>query len=556
MCHHPPPFKNDRRSVRPPAKQQMGNSDRMYLAHRLGLLAGLLAFSLASLPADAGQTVLRRPIESEPDTLDPQKTTSGVPIMIDRDLFTGLAVLDAEDKPVPGAAESWDVSADKRVWTFHLRRNAKWSNGDPVTSADFLYSFRRLVDPKTAAADPSALNQVVNYEAIVSGKETDLTKLGVEAPDAYTLKITLNAPRIAFPFLLTSWSLLPLPRGAIEKWGQAWTQPGHLVSNGAYELKSWTPHSDITLTKSPAFYDAAAVRIDEVHYLNVEDPEGALRRYRAGELDWVGLSRNNIAWAKANLADQFHSAPGNEIAFLPINMTKGPLSQDIRLREALNLATDRETLVTKVDPRGEEAAYSIVPPMISGYTPQTMAFKTMSQADRIKRAKELMAAAGYGPDHPLHLTAIYPTQEATRQILLALTAMWKPIGVDLKIDNMEWQVYISTIYQRNYELGIMGEYGSYNDYESALDDYRSDAGQFNAPGYASAKFDDLFHRGGIAQDIETRRDLIQQAERVLIDDYPVIPLDYGVINRAINPKLQGPVATEFYPQTRLLSFKD
>ena len=528
----------------------------MNLARRFGLAASLLVLSLAAPPAHAADSVLRRPIEAEPDTLDPQKTTSVGPITVDRDLLVGLAALDADEKPVPGAAESWDVSADKRVWIFHLRRDAKWSNGDPVTSADFLSSFRRLVDPATAAADPSALNQVVNYQAIVSGKEKDLTKLGVEAPDAYTLKITLNEPRIAFPFLLTSWSLLPLHRASLEHWGKDWTQPGHFVSNGPYVLKSWTPQTELVVTRNPSFYGAAQVKIDEVHFLNAQDQEAALRRYRAGELDWVGLTRNNIAWAKQNLADQFHSAPGNEIAFMPINLVSGPLAQDIRLREALDLATDRETLVTKVDPRGEQAAYSIVPPMIRDYTPQTMGFIAMPQADRLKRAKELMAAAGYGPDHPLNLTVIYPTQDSTRQLLVAISAMWKPIGVALKLDNMEWQVYISAINQRNFQLGIMGEYGSYNDYESALDDYRSDAGQFNSEGYASAKFDDLFHRGGIALDMATRRDLMQQAERTVMDDYAIIPLDYGAINRVINPKLQGPVATEFYPQSRYLSFKD
>jgi len=518
--------------------------------------AGLMAILLASTAAQA-QQVLHRPSESEPDTLDPQKTSSAVPIAIGRDLFAGLAMLDEHEKPVPAAAESWDVSPDKRIWTFHLRHDGKWSNGDPVTSADFLYSFRRLVDPATAAADPSDLNQVVGYDAIISGKEKDLSKLGVEAPDPYTLKITLNQPRIAFPLLLTDWALFPLHRASIEKWGKDWTQPGHLVSNGAYRLKAWTPQTDIVLEKNPLFYDAASVKIDEVHWLNAEDQEAGLRRYRAGELDWMGLTRNNLAWAKQNLADQFHSAPANQHSFMPINMVNGPAAKDIRIREALNLAVDRDVLVTKVDARGELPSYGIIPPVISDYTAQEMPFKSMTQPDRLKKAKELMAAAGYTPEHPLTLTAIYPTQDSTRQLLLAIASMWKPIGVELKLDNMEWQIYISDINQRNYQLGIMGEYGSYNDYESALDNYRSDAGQFNAPGYANPKFDDLFHRGGIASDMATRRDLMQQAERTVLDDYPIIPLEFGVINRVINPKLQGDtVVTEVYPQSRLLSFKN
>jgi len=519
------------------------------------LAAGLFAALLASTGAQA-QQVLHRFDQSEPDSLDPQKTNSLESLSIDRDMFVGLAMLDAHGKPVPGAAESWDIAPDGKTWTFHLRHDDKWSNGDPVTAADFLYSFRRLVDPKTAAEDPSDLKQVVNYEAIISGKETDLTKLGVEAPDPYTLVLHLTEPRIALPFILTDMMLAPLHRASIEKAGDQWTQPGHIVSNGPFVMKAWTPQSEIVLAKNPTFFDAKDVKLDEVHWSVTENLETGLTRYRAGELDYIQLTRVHLAWARENLPDQLRSAPSNSTYLLFFNMVKGDLAKDIRLREAFNLAIDREVLVTKIDPRGEPPAYGMIPPAVSDYTAQSMSFKGMPMADRLKRAKELMTAAGYGPDHPLSLNVIYTTDESNRQNLLAMSAMLKPVGIDLKLQNTEWQVFVSNMNQRNYDVGFFALSGTYDDYENGLDNWRSDAGFANPAGYANPKFDDLFHRGGTATSMATRRDLMQQAEKVMLDDYPIAPLEFGQRNVLVNPKLQGYVTDVIYNQSRYLSFKE
>ncbi len=526
----------------------------------LALTSATLMGLAAALPslAHADPQILHRPNESEPDSLDPQKTTSLYALGIDRDMFMGLVRLDNDEKPVPGLAESWDVSPDGKNWTFHLRHDAKWSNGDPVTADDFVYSFRREVDPKTAAGDPSDLKQVVNYEAILSGKEKDLSKLGVEAPDKYTIKLTLTEPRVVMPLLLTDPYMAALPKATIEKWGDEWVRPEHIVTNGPYRMKSWVPQSEIVLVKDPTFYDAATVKIDEVHWIEASDREAALKRYRGGELDWIGLTRSGLAWARQNAADQLHSAPSNQIGFMPINLTPGhgPLAKDINLREALNLAVDRDILVTKLDPRGQLPAYGLTPPVISNYTPQDMPMKEMTQADRTKRAKELMEAAGYTPEHPLKITVSYPKDESSRQILLGIRAMLQPVGVNVALDNMEWQAYVGVINSGNYDVGYMGASGNYDDYENGLDNYRTDAGNFNWSHYSNPKFDDLFHRGGTATDMATRRELMQEAERTALSDYPVIPLQYGVINRVVNPKLVGLQPSEGMPQTRFLSFKD
>ena len=521
----------------------------------LSLVAAGCAFA-ALLGSAQAATALNRPDEGEPESLDPQKTVSAFPLGIIRDMYTGLITLDNDGKPIPGVAESWDIAPDGKTWTFHLRHDAKWSNGDPVTSEDFLYSFRRLVDPKTAAADPSDLAQVVNYDEIQSGKEKDLTKLGVEAPDKYTFVLHLTAPRLALRFLLTDLQVAPLHRATIEQFGQDWTRPGHTVSNGPYVLKDWVPQDHITLVKNPNFYDAASVKIDEVHWIDGADSEAALKRYRAGELDWVDVRRSHYAWAKANLPDQLHHTPDNEYSFMNINMAKGPLSQDIRLREALNLAIDRETITTKISNTGQTPAYSIMPPVVSDYTPQPMAMKDVPQEERLKRAKELVAAAGYGPDHPLQITVSYPTEENTRQILLAIRQMLQPVGIELTLSNMEWQAYVGVVNQRNFDIGIMGASGPYDDYENGLDNFRSDAGEGNFCGYSSKVFDDLFHRGGTATDINTRRELMQQAEKTLLADYPLVPIYFGTLNRLANPRLLGMDYAIKVPQSRYLSFKE
>ena len=520
-------------------------------------LSSILAAGLALVSVSAqATTVLNRPTEGEPESLDPQKTVSAYPIGIVRDMYMGLVTLTNDGKPAPGVAESWEIAPDGRTWTFHLRHDTKWSNGDPVTSEDFLYSFRRLVDPKTAAADPSDLKQVVNYDAILSGQEKDLTKLGVDAPDKYTLILHLTEPRLALKFLLTDPQLFPLNRASIEKWGNDWTRPGHVVSNGPYLMKDWVPQGQVSLVKNPNFYDAAAVKIDEVNWLIAPEFDAALKRYQAGELDWVEVRRSHYAWAKANMADQLHHANDNSYSFMNINMAKGPLAGDARLREALNLAIDRDILVKKVSPLDQQPAYSITPSVISDYTPQEMPLKSIPQAERTQRAKELVAAAGYTPDKPLKITVSYPTEENTRQILLAIRQMLMPIGIELTLSNMEWQAYVGAVNERNFDIGIMGAVGSYDDYENGLDNFRSDAGEGNYCGYSSKVFDDLFHRGGTATDINTRRELMQQAEKTVLADYAIVPVYFGVLNRLVNPKLQGVLDDTRVPQTRFLSFKE
>ncbi|MEI9985463.1 MAG: peptide ABC transporter substrate-binding protein [Aliidongia sp.] len=514
-----------------------------------------LAVALLLAPAARAEQVLHRPIPSEPESLDPQKTTGAIELSIDRDLFTGLIVLDPHGQPAPGVAESWDESPDHKIWTFHLRKTGKWSNGDPVTAEDFVYGFRRLVDPKTAAADYTDLAEVANAEAIATGKEKDLTKLGVEAVDPYTLRVTLVRPRTILPFILTDEMLSPMPHAAIEKWGNDWTKPEHMVSNGPYMMKDWVPQSHVTLVKNPGFYDAASVKIDRVDFVLCETAETEYKQFEAGELDWTRLTRTHLAAAKRDEADRFISGDIYGSYFVFFNMAKGKFAGDERLREAFSLAIDRDVLVNKIEPLGEKAAYAVTPPWFADYDrPEPPAAMT-DQAQRLARAKQLMADAGYGPEHPLEVTAIYTTDEDNRLVLLAMQQMLKPIGFELKLDNMEWQVMLSRQRQRDFDLGMESGLATYTDPETGMDNYRSDANDYSWGGYANPKFDALFHEAASAPDMATHRKLLSQAERLMLADYPIAPLWYYHRNRLTNPKLEGWDATIIYPQTRYLSFK-
>jgi len=514
----------------------------------------LLLFQTAD--AEAAK-ILRRGLDSEVESLDPQKGIALYDVDIQHELMEGLTALDMDMKPVPGAALSWDVSADGLTYTFHLRPDGKWSNGDPLTADDFLYAMRRGVDPKTGASDPGPLRPILNASAIIDGTEKDVTKLGVEVVDPYTLRIRLHAPCVILPLRLTDNAAMPLHRASVEKWGNDWPKPGHFVGNGAFILKDWVPQSQITLIKNPNYHDAAAVKLDEVDYLNTEDVQAGMRRWEAGEIDEFDRPPvKELNRLKQTYPAEYLEAPINSHNFLTINMTKGPLGQDLRLRQALNMTVDRETITQKVTPNGSLPAYGLIPPVIPDYVPQTMFFKSLSQPERVAKAKELMHEAGYGPDHPLQVSLIYTTSEQTRTQLLAIAAMWKQIGVETKLDNMEWSVYLNRVQQKDYDVGVMGEYGLYNEPEDALINYESFNASYNYPGYKSAAFDKLVEAGKVATTVTTRNALFEQAEKQMMTDMPIIPTTDVLQHTLVHKRVIGWRANVVYPQSRYLSVTD
>jgi oligopeptide transport system substrate-binding protein len=522
---------------------------------RLAPVFASLALGLLVSTAAQADHVLRRANEAEPESLDPQKTTGLYEGNIERDLFVGLLTLDPDMKVVPGIAERWEASADKKVWTFHLRHDAKWSNGDPVTAADFVYSFRRLVDPKTASAATEEVRDLVNAEEIIAGQETDLSKLGIAAPDPYTVVLTLKQPQIMLPLLLTDANCVPLNRKAVE--GNAdWTRPGKIITDGPFTLEEWSPNAQIVVKKNPGFYDAAHVALDGVAWVMSDNLETGFKRFRAGEIDVARVPRTQIKWVKENLGTELHSGDVFGQYALLFDMKKGPFVGHPKLREALSLAVDRDLIVTKIMPQGQKSGYSLVPTVISDYTPPQYDWKNQPMAERIARAKKLFAEEGYGPDHPFTFEITYTTDEQARTLLLAIAAMWKPLGVEVTLQNQEWQVYETTLRQKNYAMAPLGGIVSYDDPMQFIEPYVSTSTDQNTIGYSNPAYDKLSAAASVAPDIKTRSDLIQQAERIILADYAEIPLFYSAVNMLVSPKIGGWHNSNPYIQSRYLSLQD
>jgi oligopeptide transport system substrate-binding protein len=505
---------------------------------RLAALAG--AFALGATAAAQAETVLHRGNGAEPETLDPHKSTGVTEANLIYDLLEGLLVFSPDGQPVPGVAEKWDISDDGKVYTFHLRANAKWSNGDPVTSEDFVYSLRRAVDPVTASDYAPILAPILNAEDIVASKSpTD--KLGVEAVDPQTLKITLKAPTPYFLGLLVHHISWPVHKATVEKFGDEWTRPGNSVTNGPYTITEWVPQSKIVMTKNTNFHDAANVKIDTVVSYPTEDINEEFKRFQAGELDYTyTIPTDQIKWAAENMPKEYKNGPYFGTYYYVVNLTKEPVGTDVKLRKALALAIDRQILTDKITQGGEVPAYAWVPPGVPGYDAQSTDFANMTQAERDAEAKKLLAEAGYGDGNPLKIEILYNTSERHQKIAVAIASMWKKtLGVEATMTNQEWKVYLDTRDQKNFQVARAAWIGDYMDASNFLDLFLSNAGERNDAGYNNPKFDELMAAAAVNPDAAARQDQLEEAEKVFLADLPLIPIYHYRDVKMVSTKVHG-----------------
>lgn len=508
---------------------------------RLRAAALATAFILGSAAAAQAEQVLHRGNGTEPETLDPHKSTGVTENAIENDLYEGLVTLTADGQQAPGAAESWDVSDDGTVYTFHLRQDAKWSNGEPVTASDWVYSFQRAVSPETAADYAPILAPIINASAIVAGEETDLGKLGVKAVDDHTLEMTLTGPTPFILGILTHNISFPVHKATVEEFGDQWTRPGNQVGNGAFVMADWVPQSQVTVVKNPHFREADTVKLDKIVFYPTEDLAEELKRYRAGELDITyEAPSDQIKWLEANMPDEFHNTPYFGTYYYVINLTASPLGDNLKLRQALSLAIDREILTDKITQAGELPAYGWVPPGVPGYTQQSVDFKDMPMAERLEKAKQLYAEAGYGPDNPLEIELLYNTSENHRKIAIAVGSMLKKaLGVKLTLTNQEWKVYLESRDQKNYQMARAAWIGDYVDPLNFIEMFLSNAGERNDAGYNNPKFDQLVAEASKPENIDRRLELLSQAEKVFLDDVALIPIYHYTSQHMISPKVAG-----------------
>jgi oligopeptide transport system substrate-binding protein len=508
-----------------------------------------LLLLLAASSAQA-ESVLNRGNGAEPDSLDPAFAGTAMEANILGDLMVGLTTLDAAARPVPGIADHWETSRDGLTWTFHLRA-ARWSDGSKVTAQDFISSWRRLMDPKTAARSAQNLWILRNARSITAGRLPPAA-LGAAAPDPATVVITLERPAPYLPELLTQPCALPLPPAAIK----AGPRPNATVSDGPYLLKSWMPNDHVTLVKNPGFYDAAAVKIDTVNYFPTSDTEAALRRLRAGELDMqTPLPSAQVSWLKTNLPGALHILPSLALAYIAMNVGD-PALADSRVRRALNLVYDREAVAEKVMKLGERPAYGFVPPNVADYSggPE-LDFKPMPYAARVALARRLMQDAGYGPFNKLTLTYAATGNPDSKRLAAVFQAMARQIYVDIRISVSDYALELRALRAHQYQLGYTNWLADFNDASNFLDLLKSDS-PGNYAGYKNPKFDAALDAAEREPDIGKRAALLKSAERIALGDLPWLPILFVSQSEAVGPRVGGYVPNRLdYNRSRWLWIK-
>jgi oligopeptide transport system substrate-binding protein len=501
---------------------------------------GILILLLLAIGTDAGaETVLRRGNGAEPAELDPQAFDSIVQARIEADLYEGLAALGPGGVVVPAQAESWSASPDGKVWTFTLRPDLKWSNGDKLTAEDFVYSLRRQVDPANKFPPAFLAEPILHAADIMNGREKDPARLGVEAPDPRTVRITLESPNLALPEMLVP--LRPVHRASVEALGRAAFRPGNMVSNGAYRLAEWRPQAAIALVRNPDYWNAQHVRIDRVEFYPIEDQNEELKRYRADELDMTNdVPKDQIDFIERTLPDQYKRSPFLGNYYIGFNNKRPPFKDNLKLREALTLAINRETLIDKIIRGGAEPAYGWIPHAIEGYPNASFPGAELSQAERETRAQRLYAEAGYSTGHPAEFELLYNTSENHKKIMIAIAGMWKKVlGATVKLNNREFNVFIDRRFGgQGTEAWRAGFIAAYCDPQPLLETLRGSA-RFNDTGYDNPIFDVLFDQAAQSIDRTERFKLFAQAEALALADFPAAPVYYYSAERLIKPYVIG-----------------
>lgn len=484
--------------------------------------------------------VLHRDNGEEPQTLDPHLADGLSSAHVLRDLFEGLTAESPDGRIIPGAAIRWNISRDGKTYTFYLRRDARWSNGDPVTAEDFVYGLRRSADPATASSYAQVLLPIANAAEVLAG-DLPVSELGVEAMDTYILQINMRDPTPYFLALLNHSSTYPVHRASLEEHDAAFSRPGNLVSNGAYVLDSWKIRSSIELVKNNNYWDANNVVIDRVVYYPLEDQSTALKRFRKGKLHWTAaVPSNQFAWLKKNYPDELVISPWMGSYYFGFNLEREPFIENPGLRKALVLALDRELLTTKVTQFGELPSYTLVPPGIRDYFSPTIEWAEWTQEQRIEEARRLYAAAGYSEENPLHFEIRYTNGGNNKKMALALASLWKQVlGVQTTLLNEEQKIFLQDRQQKVLtQVFQAGWISDYADPYGFLEMFRT-GHRRNDFGYSNNLYDSLLDEVEAERIPPRRRRLMYETERVLLADLPFIPLYSYVTKRMVNPRLKG-----------------
>jgi oligopeptide transport system substrate-binding protein len=495
----------------------------------------------AADPQAAAGSILKVNLGAEVQDLDPQIVTGVPEHRALTALFAGLADLDpATLEPEPGAAESWTVSEDYLVYTFKLRANGKWSNGEPVTASDFEYAWQRMLSPGLAAEYSYLLHHIKGAKDYNDGKVADWTTVGVRTLDPLTLEVTLDHPTPFFLSMLYHQSFFPVHKATIEKFGKMdergtkWTQAGNHVGNGAFKLTEWRPHEYILTARNEHYWDAANIRLDGVQFFPIDDMLTEERSFRTGEVhmtEQMPLHKIDVYRKENPEALQVRPYLGNY--FYRFNTTRKPLD-DVRVRLALSMAVDRETLCREVLKAGEPPAFNLTPPGTAGYT------SNAKMTYDPERAKQLLAEAGFpnGEGFP-KLELLYNTSETHATIAEVLQRMWKEtLGIEIGLYNQDWKVYLDSMTNLDYDIVRGSWIGDVVDPLNFLELFLTEGGN-NRTGWSSPKYDELIQQAYGTPDKEARYALQQEAEALLLEEAPMLPIYFYSTKYLKAPEVKG-----------------
>ena len=491
---------------------------------------------------------------AEPETLDPTQSSGTQESEIMGDLMIGLTTHDPACKAIPGMATHWETSGDGLIWTFHLRE-ALWSDGVPVTAGDFVFSWQRLVDPASASSYAYFLHLIKNGVAISAGKMPP-SALGARAIDARTLRVELEHPAPYLLELFTHGTTYPLPRHVVTAKGKAWARPGNYVSNGPFTLKQWIPNDYVLLEKNPRFYDAANVALEQVYFYPTSDYGAALRRFQVGELDFQDrYPTQKVDWIRKNLPQTIDPVPSLITEIVGVNHKREPFS-DVRVREAINLALNREVITQRILRNGEVPAYNVVPPGIANYQGGlAYDFKALNYAQRIEKAQSLMRAAGFGESKRLRTTYMIRSTAPTvgRAIAAAIQQMLAQVYIDITITPNDMQVFYPAIQEHNFDIAQAGWAADFSDASNFLDLFRTGGGN-NWGEYSNPAFDAALDGAQREADVNRRSEKLAQAESIFLKDHAAMPLWFWVSLNLTWPYVKGLEANALdYHRSRWIS---
>ncbi|WP_410001054.1 peptide ABC transporter substrate-binding protein [Tateyamaria omphalii] len=478
-------------------------------------------------------------ILDEFSSFDPQIVEDTYGSDIVRDLFEGLYNQDADGNIVPGVALSHEASADNLTYTFTLRDNAVWSDGTPVTAGDFVYAWQRAVDPELASpyAWYMELMAIENGAAIVAG-EMEPSELGVSAPDDRTLVVNLSKPLPYFTKMVTHATTFPSPKWVIEEHGAQWTRPENMVSNGAFVLEEHVPKERSVRVRNENYWDNENTVLEKVTTLVIGDDAQGLTRWRAGEVDMTDIPAGQYPALAEEFPDEAFALPRLCNYYFNFNLASGPEAfQDVRVRQALALAVDREVIVERVLQGGQFPAFNFTPAATADFEMPDIEMASMTQAERDEKARELLAEAGYGEGgEPLSFKYLYNTNEAHQQVAIVATQMWKQkLGIDVTLENQEWKVFLETRSAQNYDMARGAWCGDYNEASTFLDLLTTESG-YNDAKFSNARVDELMAEAKSSSDPQP---LYTEVEQIVAAEMPVIPIYHYSTNVMLSDAIQG-----------------